>query len=68
MDVVRCRCALRPVSPVITGPLTLRYVDGLSVADVAREIARGYEATEALLHRARNALRQAYNKEVVDHD
>ena len=56
MDVVRCRCALARLAGHHRAVLTLRYVDGLSVADVAREIGRGYEATEALLYRARNAL------------
>ena len=42
--------------------LTLRYVDGLSVADVARELARGHDATEALLQRARRAFRAAYEE------
>jgi RNA polymerase sigma-70 factor, ECF subfamily len=67
MDVVRCRCALARLGGHHQAVLTLRYVDGLSVDEVAREIGRGYEATEALLYRARNALRRAYDEEVGDH-
>jgi len=40
--------------------LTLRYVDGLSVPEVAHHIDRTVHATEALLVRARNAFRAAY--------
>lgn len=42
--------------------LTLRYVDGLSVADVASIIDRTLHATEALLVRARRAFRHAYEE------
>ena len=40
--------------------LTLRYLDGLSVAQVASALGRTVHATEALLVRARNAFRLAY--------
>jgi len=40
--------------------LTLRYLDGLSVPDVAHHLDRTVHATEALLVRARNAFRVAY--------
>jgi RNA polymerase sigma-70 factor (ECF subfamily) len=40
--------------------LTLRYVDGLSVAEVARALGRTVHATEALLVRARAAFRRTY--------
>ncbi len=40
--------------------LTLRYVDGLSVADVAETLGRTLHATEALLVRARLAFRGLY--------
>jgi RNA polymerase sigma-70 factor (ECF subfamily) len=40
--------------------LTLRYVDDLSVADVAGLIDRSLHATEGLLVRARAAFRHAY--------
>jgi RNA polymerase sigma-70 factor, ECF subfamily len=40
--------------------LTLRYLDGLAVAEVARLLGRSLHATEALLVRARVAFRAAY--------
>lgn len=40
--------------------LTLRYVDDLSVPEVARLLERTVQATETLLVRARRAFRQAY--------
>jgi RNA polymerase sigma-70 factor, ECF subfamily len=40
--------------------LTLRYIDGLSVPEVAHHLDRTVHATEALLVRARNAFRVAY--------
>ncbi len=44
--------------------LTLRYLDGLSVPEVAHCLDRTVHATEALLVRARNAFRRSYH----DHD
>ena len=40
--------------------LTLRYLDGLSVPEVADLLGRTVHATEALLVRARNAFRVEY--------
>ena len=40
--------------------LTLRYLDGLSVPEVADHLGRTVHATEALLVRARNAFRALY--------
>jgi len=54
--------ALARLGPHHRAALTLRYVDGLSVAEVARELARGHDATEALLQRARRAFRLAYEE------
>ena len=42
--------------------LTLRYVDGLAVREVAHELGRTEHATEALLVRARRAFRRAYGE------
>ena len=42
--------------------LTLRYVDGLPVTEVASVIDRSVHATEALLVRARRAFRRAYEE------
>jgi RNA polymerase sigma-70 factor, ECF subfamily len=40
--------------------LTLRYLDGLPVAEVAEHLGRSLHATETLLVRARAALRHVY--------
>ena len=42
--------------------LTLRYLDGLPVAEVAGHLGRTLHATEALLVRARHAFRTAYHE------
>ena len=44
--------------------LTLRYLDGLPVPEVAGHLGRTVHATEALLVRARTAFRNAYGEEV----
>ena len=44
--------------------LTLRYLDGLPVPEVANHLGRTVHATEALLVRARTAFRHAYGEEV----
>ena len=44
--------------------LTLRYLDGLPVPEVANHLGRTVHATEALLVRARTAFRNAYGEEV----
>jgi len=41
----------------------LRYVDGLSVPEVAELLARTVHATEALLVRARVAFRRIYEED-----
>src|SRR3569833_849607 len=43
--------------------LTLRYLDGLSVADVAEHLGRTLHGTETLLARSRAALRRLYREE-----
>ena len=40
--------------------LTLRYLDGLPVGEVAHVLGRTVHATEALLGRARAAFRRSY--------
>jgi RNA polymerase sigma-70 factor, ECF subfamily len=42
--------------------LTLRYLDGLSVADVAEHLGRTFHGTETLLARSRAALRRHYEE------
>jgi RNA polymerase sigma-70 factor (ECF subfamily) len=46
--------------------LVLRYLDGLSVAEVAEHVGRSLHATETLLVRARSALRRLYLQEHGD--
>jgi RNA polymerase sigma-70 factor (ECF subfamily) len=48
--------------------LSLRYLDGLPVPQVAELLGRTVHATEALLVRARAAFRRAYEEEVGDRD
>ena len=44
----------------VCAALTLRYLDGLPVPEVARHLDRTLHATEALLARARAAFRRIY--------
>jgi RNA polymerase sigma-70 factor (ECF subfamily) len=46
--------------------LSLRYLDGLPVPQVADLLGRTVHATEALLVRARAAFRRVYEEEVAD--
>jgi RNA polymerase sigma-70 factor, ECF subfamily len=48
--------------------LTLRYLDGLSVPEVADYLGRTVHATEALLVRARRAFRARYHEGPCDDD
>jgi RNA polymerase sigma-70 factor, ECF subfamily len=48
--------------------LTLRYLDGLAVPEVAGHLGRTVHATEALLVRARAAFRRAYQRREEGHD
>ncbi len=59
--------ALVRLSVTQRSALTLRYLDGLSVPEVAEHIGRSVHATETLLVRARAALRRVYLKE-AGHD
>ena len=43
--------------------LTLRYLDGLSVPEIAALLDRTVHATESLLARARGAFREEYGAE-----
>jgi RNA polymerase sigma-70 factor (ECF subfamily) len=62
LDALRARQALGGVAPQHRAALTLRYLDGLSVPEVASVLGRTVEATEALLVRARRDLRRAYEE------
>lgn len=63
LDALVARDVLATLAPHHRAVLTLRYLDGLPVADVARYLDRTLHATEALLVRARSAFRKSY----VDH-
>ena len=59
---------LEELGPHHRAALTLRYLDGLSVPEVAHHLDRTVHATEALLVRARNAFRVAYARGESDAD
>jgi RNA polymerase sigma-70 factor, ECF subfamily len=61
LDAVTARAALDRLGPHHRLALTLRYLDGLPVPEVARLLDRTLHATEALLVRARAAFRRAYD-------
>ena len=60
LDALLVRDVLRALAPPHRAALTLRYLDGLPVAEVARHLARSRTATETLLMRAKAAFRRAY--------
>ena len=60
LDQLRANDVLAALAPHHRLALTLRYVDGLPVAEVARLLGRTPGATEALLVRARTAYRRVY--------
>ncbi len=61
LDAVTAHEALGRLGPHHRAALTLRYLDGLPVPEVARLLDRTLHATEALLVRARAAFRRAYD-------
>ncbi|MGH9171204.1 MAG: RNA polymerase sigma factor [Acidimicrobiales bacterium] len=68
LDGLRARDILRRLSTQHRAALTLRYLDGLGVAEVAELLGRTLHATEALLVRARAAFRLSYEDEGGDGD
>ncbi len=66
LDTVRAHETLSQLGPHHRGALTLRYLDDLSVREVAETMGRTVHATEALLVRARIAFRRAYGEEGGD--
>ena len=63
LDAEVAHAALSRLPPPQRAALTLRYLDGLPVADVASHLGRSLRATETLLARARAALRRIYVEE-----
>ena len=60
IDAMLARAVLAELGAHHRAALTLRYLDGLSVPEVAEHLERGVEATETLLVRARRAFRSVY--------
>jgi RNA polymerase sigma-70 factor (ECF subfamily) len=60
LDAQAAHWALMRLSAPQRLALTLRYLDGLSVPEVADHLGRSVHATETLLVRARAALRRVY--------
>jgi RNA polymerase sigma-70 factor, ECF subfamily len=63
IDGIQARAVLAQLGPHHRAALTLRYLDGLPVPEVARHLDRTVHATEALLVRARAAFRRIYTGE-----
>lgn len=63
VDRIRARDVLAQLGAHHRAALTLRYLDGLPVPEVARHLDRTVHATEALLVRARAAFRRIYEGE-----
>ena len=61
-DRLRSREVLAELGAHHRAALTLRYLDGLSVPEVAGHLDRTVHATEALLVRARHAFRARYDE------
>jgi RNA polymerase sigma-70 factor, ECF subfamily len=66
LDAAAAHAALARVSANHRVALTLRYLDGLPVAEVAEHLGRSVHATETLLVRARAALRRIYREGETD--
>ena len=63
LSAAAAHAALQALSVPYRLALILRYLDDLSVAEVARLLGRSVRATESLLARARTALRAAYEEQ-----
>jgi len=66
LDAARAREVLATLGAHHRAALTLRYLDGLSVPEVAEHLGRTVHATEALLVRARVAFRRSYEEACDD--
>jgi RNA polymerase sigma-70 factor, ECF subfamily len=53
---------LHQMSPQHRSALTLRYLDGLSVAETAKVLERTFQATETLIARAKAQFRRMYDE------
>ncbi len=66
LEALQARTTLALLSPLHRAVLTLRYLDDLSVPEVAALVDRSVHATEGLLVRARGAFRRAYGAQEAD--
>ena len=66
LDLDAAHAALWRLSVPQRLALSLRYLDGLSVPEVAGQLGRSVHGTETLLVRARAALRRVYEQEERD--
>lgn len=62
LDALLARGVLAELGPHHRAALTLRYLDGLAVPEVAHLLGRTVHATEALLVRAKAAFRAVYRE------
>lgn len=62
LDSASLQAALAELNGFQRAALTLRYLDGLRVPEVAEHLGRSVHATETLLVRAKAALRHAYRR------
>ena len=63
LDVLAARHTLEGLGAHHRAALTLRYLDGLPVTEVAATLGRTVHATEALLVRAKRAFRKVYESD-----
>lgn len=63
LDAMAIERTLASLSPLSRVALTLRYLDGLPVGDVARMLERTVPATDQILARARRAFRSSFGDE-----
>jgi RNA polymerase sigma-70 factor (ECF subfamily) len=68
LDATLAHDALARLRPQHRAALTLRYLDGLPVVDVAHHLGRTVGATEVLLVRAKGAFRAAYDRDTGGSD
>lgn len=68
LDADAAHAALSRLSAQQRAALTLRYLDGLPVAEVAGYLDRSLHATETLLARSRAALRRVYTEHRDERD
>jgi RNA polymerase sigma-70 factor (ECF subfamily) len=68
IEALRARDVLVGLAPHHRAALTLRYLDDLSVPEVASLLHRTVHATEALLVRSRAAFRRSYAEEETGDD